>query len=275
MIGHTASQSQARRRRRSTTIVSGVVSLGVIVVLLITGSGGGISLASTTPHSTVDHQAQQRVDSLLAAIRQPIGTDAVLGNPKAKVKITEYGDLECFVCDQLNSPHGWRSPDAKSEGYRGSGIVDQIIRRDVRTGKAKFVYRSLETSTGSDESPGMWVPQQSAVNAAALQGKGWQFLELFYMEQGPESKHYVTRDFIEGIAKQVRGLNYRRWHHAWTSDEAVARQVKSDNRAGTKLDRPTGIVATPTVLVKGSKHRWLFIGDVTVAKVSRAVRSNL
>jgi Thioredoxin len=230
------------------------------------------SWASVSPHSTINHQAQQRIDALIAGIRQPTGTDAALGDPAAKVTITEYGDLECSVCDQLTSPRGWRSPDAKAEGYHGSGILDQIIRRYVRTGKAKLVYRSLETTT-SGAAPRMWIPQQSAVNATALQGKRWQFLELFYLEQGPEYKHYVTRDFIEGIAKQVRGLNYRRWHTAWTSNAAVTRQVRIDNRAGVKLDGPT--VATPTILVQGAKRRWRFLGEPTLANISRAVRSNL
>ena len=57
--------------------------------------------------------------------------------------MTEFGDLQCSVCDEFAL-----SPSEKtSAGTPGSGIEDQLIKNDVRSGKVKLVYRSLETAS--------------------------------------------------------------------------------------------------------------------------------
>ena len=40
--------------------------------------------------------------------------------------------------------------------------------------------------------------------AAGKQNKMWNFIELFYHQQGAEDSGYVNEDFIQGIAQQVR-----------------------------------------------------------------------
>lgn len=41
-----------------------------------------------------------------------------------------------------------------------------------------------------------------------LHGKAWYYIELFYHEQAQECTAYVTPSFLDGIARQIPGLNY-------------------------------------------------------------------
>jgi protein-disulfide isomerase len=272
--------SEAAQRRQRLQIVGGIAAIAVVVVVVIfviAGSGGSKG-PSSDPASKTNQKAAKQVNDMLDGIPQGAGQDITLGNPKAKVTITEFGDLECSVCDELDTPSGWRSPDADTEGYAGSGVLDQVITNLVKTGKAKLVYRSLETATGSGGSPKMWTTQQAAANAAALQGKGWNYVELFYNEQGYEKADYVTDAYLEGIAKQVKGLNYGQWFKDWKNNKAVTSKVAADNNAGIQLDSTntaTGDqVATPTLWIQGPKSQHIFVGGTSYSSIASIVNAN-
>jgi protein-disulfide isomerase len=270
-------QAAAQRTQR-LQLVGGIVAIAVIVVVVLIVVSGSSSpkKASSDPTSKANKQAQAHVSSLLNGVQQPSGKYVMLGNPNAKVTITEYGDLECPACDALETPKGWENTSLQEYGEPGTGTLDAIIEKYVKTGKAKLIYKSLETATGGADAktPYMWTPQQAAANAAALQGKGWNFVELFYLEQGAEGTKWVDDQFIEGIAKQIPGLNYAQWMKDWKTNKDASSQVTADNTAGTQLDSPTGEVATPTLYIKGPKSSKLFVGDATVENVSAAIDAN-
>jgi protein-disulfide isomerase len=269
--------AQSAQRKQRLQIVAGIAAIAVVVVVvvIIVSSGGGVPKPSANPNSAANKSAQEHATSLLNGVQQTPGKFIMLGNPKAKVTITEYGDLECPACDALETPKGWENSSLQAYGTPGSGTLDAIIDKYVKTGKAKLFYKSLETATGSDSTPQMWTPQQSAANAAALQGKGWNFVELFYLEQGAEGTTWVNDRFIEAVAKQINGLDYAKWLKDWRTNSGATSQVSADNTAGTQLDSPTGQVATPTLYVTGPKKSALFVGNGTVENVSSAVDANL
>ena len=75
----------------------------------------------------------------------------------------------------------------------------------------------------------MFVPSQTAALAAGNQKKAWNYIELFYHEQGDETTSYVTDNYLGGLAKQVAGLNFGQWD----SDRGASTlqtQVTSDTR---------------------------------------------
>ena len=51
----------------------------------------------------------------------------------------------------------------------------------------------------------MFKTQQIAALAAGKQSKAWNYLELFYHEQGEEDTGYVTESYLQGLAHQVAG----------------------------------------------------------------------
>lgn len=232
----------ARRRSRMAAALILVAALVVGSVIAIGGAGGGTSARA----------AATRVQSLLAGLPQHPGN--VLGHADAPVTVTEFSDLQCSACDAFDLASGVTSP----AGIPGNGILEALIRDEVATGKAKLVYKSLETATANGATPGMWTTQQAAVNAAGLQGKAWNFVELFYNEQGAEGTPYVTMHYLQGLARQIPELNYAAWLRSLTSDRTLAAKVSRDNAEGARLDG--GRAATPTIWVKGPKHEAVFEG---------------
>jgi protein-disulfide isomerase len=181
------------------------------------------------------------VNNLLAGIPQ---SGQTLGSPSAPVTITEYADLECPICDTFALP----SSATTSAGSPGSGYLDQLIKQYVRPGKAKIVYRSLETATGNGPNSSEWVPQQAAAYAAGKQNKAWNFIELFYYEQQSETSSYVNQAFLQGIAQQIPGLNVTQWGSD-SQNQALQGQVIKDGQTA----QARGFAYTPTIVVQGPK----------------------
>lgn len=256
-LAEEQARTERARRQRRLQMLGGVVILAIVVVVVavIVSSGGGnkphtvIPKAGNTAASRRAHQAaiakakQQDapIFSMLNGIPQHGNT---LGNPNAKVTVTEYGDLECSVCDAF----ALSSSQKTSNGSPGTGIENQLIQNDVRSGKVKLVYRSLETASGSNPDPHAFLNQQTAALAAGLQNKEWDYVELFYAQQQPEGTAYVTPSYLSGLAQQISGLNYSTWA-SHLHDPALQSQVKNDVQTATAK----GFSATPTLTIVGPK----------------------
>ncbi len=219
---------RARRQRRLQmilgTIIIAVVVVGVGVAI---SSGGGGSSAPKVGSAAAKADAA-KVSSLLAGISQSGNT---LGSSSAKVTITEYGDLQCPVCKAF-----------------ALGSENQLIANDVRSGKVKLVYRSLCTATCNGPNPNVFPTQQAAALAAGLQNKEWDYIELFYTEQGSEGTNYVNDGYLNGLASQVTGLNYSKWSSDRGSSSLTA-QVTSDEQAAAAKS----FSSTPTLDIVGPK----------------------
>jgi len=59
----------------------------------------------------------------------------------------------------------------------------------------------------------------------------------------------VTQSFLDGIARQVPGLNVSKWQADLSSDSSLTAQVQSDENAASAAD----LTQTPAVVVKGPK----------------------
>lgn len=238
-----AAAERAQRARR-TRMLGGVLVAAVVVVGVIIA----ISVGSNNPTpkavkagSTASKANVTAVSQLLSGIPQ---SGQTLGSPSAKVTITEYADLECPVCDAFAIP----SSANTSDGTPGSGYFDQLVKQYVRPGKAKIVFRSLETATGNGPNASMWGQQQAAAYAAGLQNKAWYYIELFYREQQSETSSYVNANFLQSIAQQVPGLNLSSWS-ANRQSQSLESKVTSEGQAA----QAAGFTSTPTLVIRGPK----------------------
>ena len=80
----------------------------------------------------------------------------VLGSPRAEAKLIEFGDLQCPVC----------------KGF-AEEILPPIIEGRVRNGEARLEFRNFVILGEESATAG------AAAVAAGLQGRGWNFVELF------------------------------------------------------------------------------------------------
>lgn len=204
-------------------VILAAVAVVVVAIAISSGGGGGTNGLQTGAKST---QLVAQVTSLLTGIPQ---SGATLGNPKAPVTITYYGDLQCPVCQQFTL----------------NGGFPELVAKDVRAGKVKVVYRAFQTAT---QNPQTFSTQQVAALAAGKQNHFWDYTELFYRQQGAESSGYVTDSFLNGLARQVPGLGISSWSTA-RNDQALSGQIVSDNQAA----RTAGVQGTPTLLFQGPK----------------------
>jgi protein-disulfide isomerase len=206
------------------------------VVVILFADGCSSSQETSTPNSTkaqatgIEGTQAQRTDaevtSLLAGIRQ---RGSILGDPKAPVTVQYFADLQCPYCRRFTLR-----------------VLPSLIQSYVRRGKLKIEYRSLETATRNPET---FKIQQVAALAAGKQNKMWNFIDLFYHEQGRENSGYVSERYIRRLAQRVRGLDLIGWTAARGDPELVL-AITSDAHAAGKA----GMTGTPSFLIATAGH---------------------
>jgi protein-disulfide isomerase len=101
-----------------------------------------------------------------------------LGKPDAPVTLVEFADLQCPFCKQA-----------------ADNALPTIVDKYVRPGKVRIEFRNFPILGPDSETAAR------ALSGAAREGKAWQFLDVWYLNQGEENTGYVTDAFIERIAR--------------------------------------------------------------------------
>ena len=212
--------------------------VAVIAITLLSGQGSKAPLKANVAVTTVN--------KLLAGIPQSGNT---LGYASAPVTVTEYGDLVCPVCQSF-----------------ATTSESQLISTEVRAGKVKIVYRGLETASFTANNA-MYSTTQTAVRSAGLQDKAWNYIELFYNQQGDETTPYVTTTFLQHIASEITGLNLIKWQANLTNPTLVA-DVTADGKAAAAA----GAKGTPYIIISGSKGQVVSpVAVPTLASMQQAI----
>lgn len=211
-------------RTRARQIASGVAFLAVcaIAVLVVVSQTGGGSGGDTNLEDV------GLVEQQLHRIPQH-GT--VLGDPKAKVRVIEYGDLQCPVC----------------KGFSES-VAPELIDQVVRKGTASYDLRQWPV-IGAAPHTQSTIAAKAAL-AASEQGRYWNYVELFYRNQGAEESGYVTEPFLTAIAKGAGVSDVARWNRDRGSSRWNAALARTNAEAG-KL----GFEGTPSFVVEGPGGR--------------------
>ncbi len=203
------------RRKRLLQIASAAVFLAVVAVAVLIvvsaneSSGGDTNLEDVA-----------LVNRALEGIPQ---SGATLGDPAAKVTLLEFGDLQCPVCKGFSEE-----------------IIPDVIDSKVRSGKAKIDFRNYTII--SQES----IPAGAAAIAASMQGRGWNYIDLFYRNQGPEASGYVTDAFMTEIAKGAGVRDIAKWNKDRKSAKVIE-EVESTTAEAKRL----GFSGTPSFAVEG------------------------
>jgi protein-disulfide isomerase len=243
--------SQGDQRKRLVQLGGAAVVVAIIIAIIVVATGSGGSKKPAAPKSAAANAAVSEVVKLLQGIPQSANT---LGSPSAPVTLQYFGDLECPICKEFTL-----------------GALPGVIEKDVKTGKLKIEYRSMQTATREQ---GTFRTQQIAALAAGKQNKMWDYIELFYHEQGEEGSGYVTESYLQGLAEQVPGLKLSDWSSA-RNEPSFNDQVTSDAQAANQ----NGFTGTPSFMIGktgGAMHP--FKGSLTdsspfdeeVAKLSKS-----
>lgn len=201
------------RRTKLRQLAAGAVFLAIVVVAVLivvnsSGSGGG----------DTDLEGASEISQSLRGIPQQ---EMLLGDPSAPVELIEFGDLQCPVC----------------AGY-AEEILPPIIENQVRQGEVKIDFRNF-TIIGEQS-----VDSGGAAIAAGVQGRGWNFVELFYRNQGPENSGFADDAFLEAVAKGAGVEDIAQWNEDRAKFTA---KVEATSAEAQQL----GIEGTPTFAIRG------------------------
>ena len=187
------------RRENLVKIIgaSALVAVVALVVVIIALSGGDDGDSSSKSSSDVTAQ--------LSGIPQ---NGTVLGDPNAEVTLVEFGDLQCPICKQY-----------------AEDVLPDVITGPIKDGDANFDFKNWAIlGEGS-------ILAGKAALAAAEQDRMWEFIELFYANQGLEGSGYVTDDFLTDIAEQAGVPDIDQWNVDRESDAVEATLLEIDEQA--------------------------------------------
>jgi protein-disulfide isomerase len=203
------------RRTRMLQAAAGAAFLALVAVVALivvnAGSDGG---------DAGNLEGVAAVEAELEGIPQ---RGLVLGDPKAKVELVEFGDLQCPVC----------------KGY-AEDVLPQVIENQVESGQAKIAFRNFTIIGPESATAG------SAALAAGAQGRGWSYLDLFYRNQGGENAGYVTDEFLVALAKAAGVENLAKWEA-----DRKGKRVTDEVAATFEQAQSLGLTGTPSFAIKG------------------------
>lgn len=207
---HEAAERERTARKRRGRLVGAIlggialVAIAVIVVVVVTsGDGGGEQPAATTEASTPvpvpEIKGADLVKEELEGIEQ---SGSFLGDPQAPYTLVEFGDLVCPPC-----------------GTYSRDILPPVVERYVREGRLRVQFQPVNLTREQSALAGQYAW------AAAAQDKLWEFVTLWYRNQGDEDTPYVTDEFARAVAAEIPGLD---------ADRLIADAHKPETRR--KLD---------------------------------------
>ncbi len=210
-------QAGANERRQNLIKLASAlafVAVAVVVVLIV------ISGNQSEGGDSGELEGVAEVKRELSGIPQD---GMVLGDPKAKVTVLEFADLQCPVC----------------KGY-SEEVLPQIIENRVRSAEAKLSFRNFVIIDK------LSIPAGAAALAAGEQRRGWNFVELFYRNQGIERSGYVTDEFLTAIAEAAGVPDIDKWNR-----DRKSRAVLGEIAASTAEAEELGFNGTPSFAMEG------------------------
>jgi protein-disulfide isomerase len=203
------------RRATMMKLASGAVFLAIVVVVAL------IVVNSSSSDSGGDAENIEGAAEVASSLQGIPQDEMVLGDPEAPVELVEFGDLQCPVC----------------KGF-AEEILPPIIENQVKNGEVKIDFRNF-TIIGPKS-----VDAGAAALAAGAQGRGWNFVELFYKNQGAENSGYADEAFLEAVAEGGGVKDMAKWNE----DRKLLRaEVEETSQEAQQLD----FNGTPSFAIEG------------------------
>jgi protein-disulfide isomerase len=217
--------------------------LGVAVVALVLAVVGatvaGIALQEPD-EDEIEIEGAGAVQRLISGIPQD---GARLGDESAPVTVEVFNDLQCPSC---------------ADWQRDS--IDPLIEQAVREDELQLVFHHFSLSQRATTLAAY------GATAAGEQGRQWQFIELFFLNQDEAQQEGVTDEFLRRIAVAVLELDEEQWEQDLDSDE-VRELVERDAELAAERQLP----AEPAVVVTGPLRDRELVDSPSLEEIEQAV----
>jgi protein-disulfide isomerase len=197
-----------RASRKTNKLVSTIITTVIIIAIIFGGLYGLIQMMPTAVEPT------KRL-----SISQIEETDQVKGNVSAKALIVEYSDFQCPAC--------------KAYASLLKSVVEN--RSDVAVVYRHFPLRSIHSKAQI---------AAQASEAAALQGKFWEFHDMLF-EKKDEWESQSHQPLFEQYAQEL-GLDVEQFKNDLNSP-AVKEKVATDLESATQ----NNLRGTPSFFING------------------------
>jgi protein-disulfide isomerase len=229
--------------RRTQILAIAAFAAVVLVVLIVVnvsgsddGSGEGQGVEASAAEAT----------ALFEGIPQ---SGTVLGDPDARATLTEFADLQCPFCAEF-----------------ATGALPAVVEDFVRPGELALDFQAL-TFIGPDSEEAARMAE-----ATGLQDQLWQFVDVFYANQGTENSGFVDEGFLTEIGSALPGLDVEA-----ALDDRDSPQVDAALAAARSLADQFGVDSTPSFVLtpKRKEPRLLEVASLEPEEFTAALEAVL
>lgn len=214
------------RARQASPKVLGAVGLVVLIAIgvtlaLVLMSGKKASAPTNVPAVGSIKNGLPGSAEVAAMYKGIPQKNLVLGSASAPVTMVEFIDFQCPICQEFET-----------------AVMPDIIPKYVRTGKVK-VYIRPWAFIGPDSFRG-----QSAMVAAGMQNKAFNYSSILYDNQGTENTGWLNEDMVVQAAASIPGLKVPQ-----LLVDRKSALVKKEAAAVTADAAARQVSGTPTIFV--------------------------
>jgi protein-disulfide isomerase len=155
----------------------------------------------------------------------------ILGDPNAPITLIEFGDYQCYFCNQFFHT-----------------TEDSLFKNYVETGKVKVIFKDF-TIIGSDS-----VTAAHAAHCADDQGLFWEYHDTLYDHWTGENNGWASSENLLQFAGDV-GLNIDEFSKCMIDSKHSPTIVNSNQDA-----KDLGLTGTPAFFIIGPDNKVTKIG---------------
>jgi len=211
----------------SLAIGAGIASIALIVVFFAFNASNTESELVVAPTPVIQETGPAKITS--ATFFE--NGSPILGNPNAPVTLIEFGDYQCFYCNQFFH---------KTE--------DKLVKNYVETGKVKVIFKDY-TIIGPDS-----ISAAHAAHCANDQAMFWEYHDTLYNNWNGENNGWASSENLLGFAEDG-GLDMDKFSKCMI-DSKHSSTIENSNQDAKDL----GLTGTPAFFIIGPDNKVTKIG---------------
>jgi protein-disulfide isomerase len=211
----------------SMAIGAGIASIAIIVAFLAFNTLDNEPELIVEPTPTIQQSGPAKIT---AATFMENGSP-ILGDPNAPITLIEFGDYQCYFCNQFFH-----------------NTEDELFKDYVETGKVKVIFKDY-TIIGPDS-----ITAAHASHCADEQGQFWKYHDTLYNNWNGENNGWASSENLLRFASDI-GLDTDQFSQCMIDSKHTPIIVNSNQDA-----KDLGLTGTPAFFVIGSDNKVTKIG---------------